>query len=326
MSSPRLGIALGSGSARGWAHIGALEALLARGLTPAVLAGASVGALVGGACAAGRLAELGHWVRSLTQREVWRLVDATFRGGGMMNGNRLMDAISLQIGDPDIESLPVGFAAVAADLYTGEEIWIRKGPLMSAVRASSGLPGLFAPTYFQGRWLIDGGVVNPVPVSLCRAMGADVVIAIDLSRSVTRLARRVQGNSARKAPDADSDSPDREPETSAEIAAILKRWYGLVDGLVESFRSHRSEPGLFEAMSSSVNIMQDRITRSRLASDPPDLVLRPDLADFQLMDFHRAEEAIELGRACVEAVAPQLEPVLQALDATSNRPDALAAG
>ncbi|HSQ70600.1 MAG TPA: patatin-like phospholipase family protein [Steroidobacteraceae bacterium] len=324
MSPPRLGIALGSGSARGWAHIGALEALLARGLRPAVLAGASVGALVGGACAAGRLDALGSWVRGLTQREVWHLVDATFRGGGMMNGNRLMDAIRLQIGDPDIESLPVGFAAVAADLYTGEEIWIRRGPIMSAIRASSGLPGLFAPRSFQGRWLIDGGVVNPVPVSLCRAMGADVVIAIDLSRSVTRNSRRVHANSRREEPDGDPDSPQKEPETSAEIAAILKRWYGLVDGLVESFRSRRNEPGLFEAMSGSINIMQDRITRSRLASDPPDLVLRPDLADFQLMDFHRAAEAIELGRACVEAVAPQLEPVLQALDAAGGASGAAA--
>ena len=192
MSRPRLGLALGSGSARGWAHIGILHALAERGFVPDVITGASVGALVGAASAAGRLADLDAWVRTLTQRDVWRLVDTTFRGGGVMTGNRLMDAIAAHVGDAPIESLPVAFGAVATDLYTGEEVWLREGPYMAAVRASSGVPGLFSPTWHDGRWLIDGGVVNPVPVSLCRALGADVVIAVDLSRSVTNVALRAR--------------------------------------------------------------------------------------------------------------------------------------
>ncbi len=315
MSRPRLGLALGSGSARGWAHIGILRALAERGLVPDVVTGASVGALVGAASAANRLAELEQWVCALTQRDVWRLVDTTFRGGGVMTGNRLMEAITACIGDAPIESLPVAFGAVATDLYTGEEIWLREGPYMQAVRASSGVPGLFAPTWYQGRWLIDGGVVNPVPVSLCRALGADVVIAVDLSRSVTKVALRARERTSESPPPASLPNGSAEAAVSDEGTAILKKWSGLVDGLVESFRSKRTEPGLLEVMSSAVNIMQERVTRSRLAIDPADLVLRPDLMSFQLMDFHRAREAIDIGRTHVELAAPQLESIASLLQA-----------
>jgi NTE family protein len=281
-------------------------------VVPSVVAGASVGALVGGAFACNRLAELEAWVRELTQRDVWRLVDTTFRGGGVMSGNRLMATLSAQIGNPLIEELKTVYGAVATDLYTGEEVWLRDGRLMEAVRASSGLPGLFTPTWHDQRWLIDGGVINPVPVSMCRALGAEIVIAVDLSRPVTRLAMRAQRDhtdavkSAKKAKSGDTDA-------SEEGIAILRQWSGLVDGVVESFRARRSEPGLMEVMNNAVSIMQDRITRSRLAIDPPDLVLRLDLADFQLMDFHRASEAIDQGLAEVKKMGTELEPLRQQL-------------
>jgi len=321
VSRPRLGIALGSGSARGWAHIGVLRALAERGLVPDVITGASVGALVGAASANGRLADLEQWVCTLTQRDVWRLVDARFRGGGVMTGVRLMEAITGKVGDAPIESLPIAFGAVATDLYTGEEVWLRDGSFMAAVRASSGVPGLFSPTLHEGRWLIDGGVVNPVPVSLCRALGADLVIAVDLSRSVTMVAKRVgeQPTQARTLSNEQPPAPNaRQGEAvTAEGTAILAKWSGLVDGLVESFRSKRTEPGLLEVMSSAVGIMQDRITRSRFALDPADLVLRPDLGGFQLMDFHRAREAIDIGAAYVGHMAPQLEPIVAVLQARS---------
>jgi len=320
VSRPRLGFALSSGSARGWAHIGVLKALAERGLRPDVVTGASVGALVAAACAAGRLDDLEKWVRTLTQLDVWRLVDTTFRGGGVMTGNRLMEAIAAHVGDVPIESLPVRFGAVATDLYTGEEIWLREGPFMTAVRASSGVPGLFAPHWHDGRWLIDGGVVNPVPVSLCRALGAEVVIAVDLSRPGTLAAMRANSatgtttTTAASTPagshDENNDAANASKSSSqaaAEGTAILKKWSGLVDGLVESFRSKRAEPGLVEVMTSAVNIMQDRITRSRLAIDPADLLLRPEIGDFQLMDFHRAAEAISIGRGYVERMAPQID-------------------
>jgi NTE family protein len=298
MPTPRLGLALSCGSARGWSHIGVLEALAARGLRPDVVVGASVGALVAGACAAGTLGPLGEWVCTLTQRDVWRLVDTTFRGGGVMTGNRLMSAVAQCVTDPPIESLPVAFGAVATDLQTGEEVWLREGSLIGAVRASSGLPGLFAPSWYQQRWLIDGGVVNPLPVSLCRALGADLVIAVDLSRPVSRAGLRAQRQPA-----------PEDSRLSVEGAAVLQKWHGLVDGLVESFRTRRNEPGLFETMASSVNIMQDRITRTRLAIEPADLVLHPDLAEFQLMDFHRAREAIDVGHATVERARSALDEV-----------------
>jgi NTE family protein len=260
----RLGLALGVGSARGWAHIGVIRALEERGLRPDILVGASVGALVAASYAGGRIDALEKWVRTLTQREVWRLVDPRLRGGGVMTGNRLMDAIAVSVGDPLIEELQTGFAAVATDLHTGEEVWIREGPVMAAVRASSGVPGLFTPSWYLERWLIDGGIVNPLPVSVCRALGADLVIAVDLSRPVGH----------------------GDPE-------VLRR----------------SQPSLFESMSQAVSIMQDSITRSRLVIDPADLVLRPDLRHFQLMDFHRAEEAIEIGYRHVMDNESLLEPI-----------------
>lgn len=315
MTEPRLGIALGSGSARGWAHIGILRALADLGLRPAVVTGASVGALVGAAFANDKLDALEAWVCALTQRDVWHLIDATFRGGGIMTGNRLMDAIAVGVGDTPIEQLPVAFGAVATDLYTGEEVWLREGPMMRVVRASSGVPGLFAPAWHADRWLIDGGVVNPVPVSMCRAMGADVVIAVDLSRSVTRAGQRAQLAVGTKP----ATSAVGEHTATEEGSAILKRWSGMLDGLVESFRSKRQEPGLLEAMTSSVNIMQDRITRTRLAIDPADVVLRPRMDDFALMDFHRAREAIDAGRACVEASAPQLLSIVAQLNQAGSR-------
>ena len=270
-----------AGSARGWAHIGVLRALEERGLKPDVVTGASVGALVGAACAVGRLADLEEWVCTLTQRDVWRLVDTTFRGGGVMSGNRLMEAIAAHVGDAPIETLPMRFGAVATDLYTGEEIWLREGPFMTAVRASSGLPGLFSPTWHEGRWLIDGGVVNPVPVSLCRALGARCrhrrgPEPLGDAGGDARAANSRTGTTSRPSSRPTRSAPT--PEASTEGTAILQKWSGLVDGLVETFRSKRSEPGLFEVMTSAVNIMQDRITRSRLAIDPADLVLRPDLA------------------------------------------------
>lgn len=321
---PKLGLALGSGSARGWAHVGVLRELEARGLKPDIVTGASVGALVAGAYASGQLDALEVWIRTLTKVDVWRLVDTTFRGGGVMTGNRLMQAIGEHVEDRRIEDLPIPFAAVAADLDTGQEVWLREGSMLNAVRASSGLPGLFSPMWYGDRWLIDGGVVNPVPVALCRLLGADYVIAVNLNRppgKVAALMRRArltgeqgrQENDEASSPHQDSQEA-QEPENAADASAsserwaLMQRWSGLVDGLAESLRSSkRPEPGLFEVMSAAVNIMQDRITRSRIVGDPPSVLLNPNLAHFQLMDFHRADEAIVIGRTVVQRAAVELE-------------------
>ncbi len=311
MSGPRLGLALGSGSARGWAHIGVLQALARHGLEPDVITGASVGALVGAARAAGRLADLEQWVCKLTQRDVWRLVDTTFRGGGVMTGSRLMEAIAAQIGDAPIESLPVTFGAVATDLYTGEEVWLRDGPYMTAVRASSGVPGLFAPTWHQDRWLIDGGVVNPVPVSLCRALGADIVIAVDMSRSVTKVAKRAS----------DQDVPQIEPDGSRHGRGLRNAEEVVRPGGWPRRVVPQQAPGTRPARGDERRRRPSCRIASRAAgsrSIRPTSCCAPTSADFQLMDFHRAREAIDIGAAQVEQSAVQLAQL--ATDLRLRRP------
>lgn len=314
MMHARLGLALGSGSARGWAHVGVIHALEAHGLRPDVVTGASVGALVAAAFASQQLDRLEGWIRTLSKVDVWRLVDTTFRGGGVMTGNRLMQAIGEHVEDRRIEDLPIPFAAVAADLDTGQEVWLREGSMLSAVRASSGLPGLFSPMWYGERWLIDGGVVNPVPVALCHMLGADHVIAVNLNRPFGRAAALRRRALEARETDSQNSMEEQEQERNDAVSgnserwALMERWSGLVNGLAESLRTNkRPEPGLFEVMSSAVNIMQDRITRSRIVGDPPSLLLSPNLADFQLMDFHRADEAIAIGRSVVDRAAAELE-------------------
>ncbi len=296
----KVGLALGSGSGRGWSHIGVLRALQDQGVEPVVVAGASSGSLVGAAYASGQLDKLEEWARSLTKVDVWRLLDATFRGGGVMRGSRLMRAVGEQIDDHAIENLDCEFGAVASDLYSGKEIWLRTGSMLDAVRASSGMPGLFTPLYHDERWLIDGGVVNPVPVSLCRAMGADYVIAVNLNRPASRIAEPVREPRPVK-----TGATDDETAESKELKA---RWSGLLESLVSSVRSEpgRSEPGMMEVMYTTITIMQDQITRSRLAGDPPDFMLRPQLSDFNMMDFHRAAESIDIGYKAMERMAVDL--------------------
>ncbi|MEZ5458194.1 MAG: patatin-like phospholipase family protein [Steroidobacteraceae bacterium] len=297
----RVGVAFGSGSARGWAHLGVLHALEERGMQPVAVAGASVGALIAAAYASEQWRDLEAWVRTLTRVDVWRLLDTTFRGGGVMRGNRLMEAIGERIKDRQIDELPCAFAAVAADLNNGEEIWLREGSMLAAVRASSGLPGLFAPYWHQERWMIDGGVVNPVPVSLCRALGADYVIAVNLNVPVRE---RWQNRSDDTAVEAVGEDEPADEEGAEAGWPGFDKFGELLDGLVESLKPQPSrEPGLFDVMAGSIHIMQDQIARSRMAEDPPDLEISPSLGHLQLMDFHLAAETIEVGyRAACRAL------------------------
>lgn len=287
---PRIGIALGSGSARGWSHIGVLAALRDAGIEPDVVVGTSIGALVGAWYARGHLDQAEQWVRQLTRREVFAIMDLAL-GGGMLQGRRLMAMYRQQLGDADIETLPLTYAAVATDLHSGQEVWLQEGSLVEAVRASISLPGLFTPVRLNDRWLVDGGLVNPVPVSVCRALGADRVIAVNLN----------------------GDLIGRHPP-SAEPEPVEPGWWGRVSAAVSDvplLRGNREvSPGFLDVLASSVNIMQDRITRSRLAGDPPDAVLYPRLGHLELLDFSRGEEAVEEGRATVERALPLLEHLL----------------
>ncbi len=298
---PRLGIALGSGSARGWAHIGVLRALEQAGIVPDVVAGTSIGALVGAAYASDRLDQLEEWVSQIDWWEIIRYMDVRLGG---VEGERLMRAFGERVGDARIESLAKPFGAVATDLQTGREVWFQNGSLLEAVRASIALPGLFSPVRFQERWLVDGGLVDPLPVSLCRALGAEQVIAVNLNGNI--VGRHF------------GERPMRLLRSSPLLTRLSAGWQAVLGNLHDRLsppeepegKEEDEPPSLFDVMAGSINIMQDRITRARMAGDPPDVVLAPRLAHLGLMDFDRASEGIIAGMDCVRLHLPLLRETL----------------
>ena len=292
---PVIGLALGSGSARGWAHVGVLRTLLEAGIRPDIVCGSSVGAIVGAAYATGKLDSFEAWIRGLRMRDVISLMD--FRlAGGMLKGEKLVSFFRHHFEDCQIEDLPLPFAAVATALHAGNELWLREGSLVDAVRASIALPGLFTPVMVQDRLLVDGGLVNPVPVTLARAMGADIVIAVDLNHDI--LQRHLQ----------EPDEPVQRSPWLQSIQNTLGSW--LPDSVTDAVSSPL--PSMLEVLATSINIMQQRITRSRMAGDPPDMVIAPRLAHLSLMDFHRAQEAIDIGRQATEFLLPVMQPWVNA--------------
>lgn len=289
---PTVALALGGGSARGWAHIGVIRALEEAGVRIDMVCGTSIGALVGSVYAAGELDRFEQWVLGLGLREVAGFLDVGF-GGGLLKGERLMAFFAEQYQDRPIEELKIPFAAVATSLRTGAEVWLRSGSTLRAVRASIALPGLFTPVIHQDTVLVDGGLVNPVPVSLARAMDADVVIAVDLSSDV--LGRHL---------------PQARPQDPPP-AAERDDWLGKLQGRLAAIRPPPANdkprvPDLLNVLATSINIMQVRITRSRMAGDPPELTISPRLAHLGLYEFHRAKEAIEEGRNAVARAAHNL--------------------
>lgn len=295
-SKPVIGLALGSGSARGWSHIGVIQELEAMGIRPEVVAGTSIGALVGAVYVSGQLQDFTDWVTKLTVRDVVRLMDFTL-SGGIVKGEKLFGYFSDHHPNPNIEDLPQRYVSVATDMKTGREVWVTEGPVLQAARASCAIPGLFTPVKLDERWMLDGGLVNPVPVSAARALGADVVIAINLNAQLVGLHLSAAG---REEAEREAD----EELTGEEATPKTKGFWHRVIGYLES--GDAEKPGFFDVVASSVNIMQDRLTRSRMAGDPPELTLLPRLEDFALMDFHRAGEAIEEGRRVVQQSAAEI--------------------
>jgi len=299
MNSPRkhrVGLALGSGSARGWAHVGVIRALERAGIKPDLVCGTSIGALVGAAYAAGELEKFEKWLLGLGITDVLSFMDVRLNGG-MIKGERLMEFFRRSFIDRPIDELALPFAAVATALHTGAEVWLRNGSTIEAVRASIALPGLFAPVVYEDRMLVDGALVNPVPVSLARAMGADVVIAVDLSSDL--LGRRLR------------EEPEPElPES--DISEWRRRFQKNLSALIPSSSDNEPElPSMLEVVANSIDIMQVRISRSRMAGDPPEVIVTPRLAHFGLLDFHRTREAIKEGERSVEAVLPSLNALLK---------------
>lgn len=302
---PRIGLALGSGSARGWAHIGVINELTEAGMQPAIISGTSIGAIVGAIHSVGRLEALERWVTGLTRRDVLGYLDLAFSGGGVFDLKRLMEVFQLHFGDLAIEDLDTPFAAVATDLRTGLEVWLRSGPIIDALRASISLPGIFTPVKWGDTWLVDGGLVNPVPVSLCRAMGAELVIAVNLNGDL--MGRHL-----------DRSGPVESAEGQELQHSVESGWLDRVSAgfrdraslLLSQLRASDGSPGMFDVIATSLNIMQDRITRSRMAGDPADLVLSPRLSQIALLEFDRAADAIHEGRACVRRMLPAIEDLL----------------
>ncbi|MGB8487017.1 MAG: patatin-like phospholipase family protein [Xanthobacteraceae bacterium] len=297
-----IGLALGCGAARGFAHIGVLRTLLANGIRPDVITGTSIGAVIAGVYAAGRLDAFEAWARELTRGRVLGYLDFSFSGSGLIGGSRLADDLVRELGDVRFDELPVRVAAIATEVGTGHEIWLTRGRLADAMYASYALPGIFPPYRIGGRWLMDGALVNPVPVSAARSLGARLVIAVNLNADNFGRGTVIQNHG----PDFDEGlQPSTEPPPESlrgKAEQLFKR----------RFFGSPGKPGLSTVMVDAFNIVQDRITRTRLAADPPDTLIAPRLARFGVFDFHRADEAIKLG---VEATEKALENIAEAMQA-----------
>jgi NTE family protein len=308
---PVIGLALGGGAARGFAHIGIVRTLIAHGIVPNVVVGTSIGAVVGGAYAAGHLDTLEEWARSLQPRNILGYLDIRLNGSGLIGGAKLAAQLEAAMGQTLIEALPLKFATVATEVRTGHEIWLTHGRMVDAMRASYALPGIFSPVMVGDRWLVDGALVNPVPVSAARALGAEIVIAANLSSDVFAHSTTIY-----------SHGPSAEvtvavtPETETEPAPP-KRGFGKFFSpertMKREFFGSSARPGISSVMVDAFNIMQDRITRARLAGDPPDLLISPRVGQIGWFDFHRADDLIAHGARSAERAIESIQEAIHML-------------
>ena len=303
---PVIGLALGGGAARGFAHIGILRTLIAHGIVPDVVVGTSIGAVVGGAFAAGHLDTLEEWARSLQLRNILGYLDVRLNGSGLIGGEKLAAQLEASIGRTLIEELPLKFASVATEVRTGHEIWLTHGRVVDAMRASYALPGIFSPVLIGDRWLVDGALVNPVPVSVARAMGAEIVIAANLSSDFFTQSTTIHAHGAAA----------NVPQAAAEPAPP-KRGFGKFFSpertVKREFFGGGGRPGISSVMVDAFNIMQDRITRARLAGDPADVTINPRMGHVGWFDFHRATEAMEVGARAAERALNDIQDAIAAL-------------
>ena len=304
---PSIGLALGGGAARGFAHIGVMRTLAAHGIVPDVVVGTSIGAVVGGCYAARQLDNFETWARELKIRSIFSYLDISLSGSGLISGGPLAAKLNETMADSRIEDLPLRFAAIATEFNTGHEIWLTRGRLTDAMRASYALPGIFPPVKIGGRWLVDGALVNPVPVSAARALGARLVIAVNLNADLFGRGTII----------ADHGSDEEDENAAAERAKPhgLRAIFNGQHSLRRQFFGSRGRPGIPTVMVEAFNVMQDRITRARLAGDPPDVLISPRLGKVGWFDFHRANDAIALG---AEAAEKALEGITEAIDGLSQ--------
>jgi NTE family protein len=317
---PVIGLALGGGAARGFAHIGILRTLLAHGIVPNVVVGTSIGAVIGGAYASGHLDTLEEWARSLQPRNIFGYLDIRLNGSGLIGGTKLAAALEGAMGPSLIEDLPIKFATVATEVRTGHEIWLTHGRIVDAMRASYALPGIFSPVLVGDRWLVDGALVNPVPVSAARAFGAEIVIAANLSSDVFAHSTTIyaHGPSTPEATAAAADVMDPAPPKSR-----LGKLFSAERTMKREFFGTARRPGISSVMVDAFNIMQDRITRARLAGDPPDLLISPRVGDIGWFDFHRADDLIAHGVRAAERAIESIQEAIGILVPPSTAPGAV---
>lgn len=295
-ASPNIGLALGSGSSRGWSHIGIIRGLAEMGINPDIVCGTSIGALVGASYVSNNLDNLEKWVCSLNKLETARFFEINSSLNGFVNTQRFHRFLNQNVASDEviIDKLKRRYTSVATDLKSGREVWMSNGSLVEAVWASISLPGLFPAIRHKQTWLVDGGLVNPVPVSVCRALGADIVIAVNLNGDIV-------GKHFQKAK---KKKPEPNNSVTNKITDLVKEYTSV---LFPANGDTEIAPSVFDAIAGSFNITQDRITRSRLAGDPPDVLLTPRLAHIGLLEFYRASEAIEEGRRVVKAMRSEIE-------------------
>lgn len=308
-AAPTVSLVLGSGGARGYAHIGAIEELRAQGFDIRSIAGCSMGALIGGIYAAGKLDDYRDWSRTLQRLDVLRLLDWTFSGGGFIKGDRIIEQIKTLIGDIRIEELPISYTAVAVDLYAQREVWFSRGPLFDAIRASISIPTVFRPHHYEGRTLVDGGLLNPVPITPTLRDLTDCTIAIDVNGpddsdgGASPAADSTFRDMTDEVPAADehgSIQPVAAGETEHAHAAPRRKIASFIDGLLEKREKKHAEitadPGVLELFGRTLDVVQQTVTRYKLAAQPPDLIISVPRDVCAFYEFHRAAEVIELGR------------------------------
>jgi len=296
IDSAKIGLALGSGASRGWSHIGVVKGLLEAGIEPDIVCGTSVGAMVGGSYLAGNLGKLENWVLGSSRSDVLRFFSFRLANSAFVDIERLNWFLHNFVAAPDvlIEALDKPYAAVCTDLESVREVLLREGGVADAVRASMAMPGLFPAERKNEMWLVDGGLINPVPVTACRALGADVVIAVNLNSDF--LSRRQDRIRMKPTEFADGNLGNLQKQ--------VRKYSNRLSNHDEEATG--KTPGLFSTISNTINIFQDQITRSRLEADPADVLIEPKVGDIGMFDFQRAGDAISEGRECVKRAMPDI--------------------
>jgi NTE family protein len=294
----RVGLALGSGSARGLAHIGVIRALQHAGIDIALVAGTSIGAVIGALFASGQMERAASEFLTFDWKRVAVLLDPVFPRAGLIHGSKVVDFLRAYVGSKSFEDLALPLRVVASDLRSGREAVFASGDLIQAVRASIAVPGLLTPKRIEDRILVDGGLVNPVPVSVARAMGAEFVVAVDLNGDI------VEGRQSRRRHDAHAGG-----QAKARLLDALRATHSSRLAQFESWLEEKEPlPGIFEVLLGSLSIMQARITDANLQTDAPDLLIRPALGSLRFLDFDRAEQIVEAGYDSAQAALARQPP------------------